>query len=91
MSYISQKYNIPPQTVAQMAKDGILDWRINYYHEFWEFYNELLDYNYQNGVKHPRAEAREEVMLHFKINSERNFYRWLKACKRFFAYDLSPE
>jgi len=90
MSYISKKYNIPAETVFQMSKDGVLDWRINYYYEFWVLYREILDYNYSNNVKKPRRQAREEVMMHFKISSERNFYRWLTACKAFFDIELSP-
>ena len=90
MSYISNKYGISPGTVSEMARDGIIDWRINYYYEFWVLYKETLDYNYENNVKKPRRQAREEVMMHFKISSERNFYRWLTACKSFFAIELSP-
>lgn len=89
MSYISDKYKIPHEVVVQMSRDGILDWRVNVLYEFWTLYKDVLEQNLDRGIKYPRKEAREEVMLHFKLTSERNFYRWLKASKKFFAKQMS--
>lgn len=88
MSYISQKYNIPADTVLKMAKDGIIDWRINYLHEFYTFYNELLKGYEDDGETYPKGLARNEIMLHYKL-SQRNFYRWMKVCRTFFDNDVA--
>ena len=76
MSYIARKYSIRAEVVMQMAKDGIIDWRIEYLHEFWIFYNELLK-------DRTRTDAREEMMLHYNL-SQRSFYRWICKAKGYF-------
>ena len=82
MGYISDKYDIPHETVVRMAKDGIVDWRIEYLYEFWTFYNELC----QNGTS--KMGICGEMMLHYKI-SKRSYYRWLNVCKQYFANDVA--
>ena len=59
--YISQKYNIPPETVSAMVRDGILDWRVDALYDFWVFYLELCN----SG--RTRKEIKNEVGLHFKM------------------------
>ena len=88
MSYISDHYKIPPNTVVQMSKDGILDWRVNVLYEFYTLYAEVLNQNMSRGIHCPRGDAREEVMMHFRI-TERTFYYWLSAAKRQFENDIA--
>ena len=88
MSYISDKYKISPDTVMRMSKDGVIDWRVNYLHEFWIFYHELLKQNQELRVRLPVKETKEEIKLHYRI-SERSFYRWVKVCKKLFANDMA--
>ena len=76
MSYIAKKYSIRADIVIQMAKDGIIDWRIEYLHDFWLFYNELL-------TDRSKSEARGEMMLHYNL-SQRSFYRWIFRAKGYF-------
>ena len=88
MSYISEKYNIPCETVLQMCKDGIIDYRINYLHEFYLFHHEILNGYIEDGAAYPKGKARREIILHYKI-SQRNFYRWMNLCKEFFDNDVA--
>lgn len=77
MGYISQKYNIPPEIVSLMVKDGIIDWRIEGLYNFFTFYNQLLT------KRESKAEAREEIMLHYKMPRS-TFYYHLKKAKLIF-------
>ena len=77
MGYISDKYNVTPEAVVRMSHDGIVDWRVEYLYEFYNFYKELSE---QDG-KHS---ARKEIMLLYKI-SQGTFYRWINISKKTFS------
>lgn len=77
MGYISNTYKIDPEKVANMVKDGIIDWRIEGLYDFWIFYNELLN------KRESKKEAREEIMSHFNLQ-KRTFYRMIRKCKEIF-------
>jgi len=78
MGYISNKYNIEPEKVVLMIKDGILDWKIEGLYEFWLFYQEL--YKDRDSKK----EVREELMIHYNVKP-RTFYRMLRKAKDIFS------
>lgn len=77
MGYISDKYGIPHETVVKMAKDGIVDWRVEYLYEFWLFYKELC-------CENKKMSAIAEICLHYKIGQS-TFYLWRKRAKELFT------
>ena len=77
MSYISEKYGIQPGTVVRMIQDGIIDYKIERYYQFWEFYNAVI-------IDRNPHEARSEAMLHFKL-CQRSFYNWIHRSRELFC------
>jgi len=77
MGYISKRYNIDSETVAQMVRDGIIDWRLEGLYNFWVFYNELLK------KRETKREAKKEIMMHYSMPKSTFYYNVNKAKKIF--------
>jgi hypothetical protein len=73
MGYISQKYNISPDKVALMVRDGIIDWKIEGLYNFWIFYNDLL------SKRETKTAARDELMIHYDMSRSTFYYNLNKA------------
>ena len=73
MGYISQKYKIEPEKVSLMVRDGIIDWKIEGLYNVWLFYTDLID------KRETKADAREEIMMHYDMCKSTFYYNLNKA------------
>ena len=74
MSYTSKKYNIPDETITQMVRDGVLDWRID---ALWDFYQFYLALKQSRGSSN--GEIRDEIIFHYGMSYRLYYYYLAKA------------